>query len=238
VEQSVIVVLTPDVKEARGLLGAFRRSGFVAQDATLGVLPCSVLPDLDMLVAVGGNGKAQFAAQTQYVLDRCPETKVLICAGAAGRLDTAISIGDIVVGTGTVEHDYRTRMSPRPPPCHDPDPNILEQFVSIAARSAFPFRVHFGLIASGDEDIVDSARAQELRALTHAMCVAWEGSGGARAARLSRVPFIEIRCITDGADSTAHAAFQANVGSVMSNVAQLLAAWGGTGEASVSGTVT
>lgn len=70
----MIVVLTPDVKEARGLLGAFSRSGFVAQDATLGVLPCFVLPDLDMLVAVGGNGKAQFAAQTQYVLDRCPET--------------------------------------------------------------------------------------------------------------------------------------------------------------------
>lgn len=71
----MIVVLTPDVKEARGLLGAFSRSGSVAQDATLGVLPCFVLPDLDMLVAVGGNGKAQFAAQTQYVLDRCPETE-------------------------------------------------------------------------------------------------------------------------------------------------------------------
>ena len=37
----------------------------------MGTLACVSLPALDMLIAVGGNGKAQYGIQAQYLIDRC-----------------------------------------------------------------------------------------------------------------------------------------------------------------------
>lgn len=219
------LLLTPDPLEANGLSQAFSRRDIPHEQVRIGVLDCLSVPALDMLVAPGGNGKAQFGIQAQYVIDRCDGVEVLACVGAAGRLTDAVQIGDVVLGTATVEHDYRERFTPGPLPRHDADPDVVSQFMGVAKSGAFPFRVHFGVIASGDEDIVDPVRAAELRAATDALCVAWEGSGGARAARLNDVKFIEIRAITDGADGDAARFFHDNVGQVMFNVVDLLLAW-------------
>jgi nucleoside phosphorylase len=85
--------------------------------------------------------------------------------------------------------------------------------------------VTFGGIASGDEDVVGARRAAQIRAATNAVCVAWEGSGGARAARFNGISFLEIRAITDGADEQAARSYHDNIGLVMPHVAQLLIVW-------------
>jgi adenosylhomocysteine nucleosidase len=191
----------------------------------MGALNCVLLPSLDMLLAVGGNGKAQYGIQAQYLIDRCDGPELLVCAGGAGRLTEEIQIGDIVLGTATVEHDYKERFSPQPLPRYAMPQHLLGEFIRLARSTAFPFRVHFGVIASGDEDIVDPVRAAEVRAATDALCVAWEGSGGARAAELNGVGFIEVRGITDAADGDAARFFRDNVGKVMFNVVELILAW-------------
>ena len=131
----------------------------------------------------------------------------------------------MVVGTATVEDDYKLRFVRGPVPCHQPDPILLKEFNQLAGSLEFSFRVHFGRIESGDEDVIDPLRAQEIRAATDAVCVAWEGSGGARAACFSGLSFLEVRCITDGADSSAAASFHENLKKVMPNVAELLVVW-------------
>jgi adenosylhomocysteine nucleosidase len=183
------------------------------------------LPALDLLIAVGGNGKAQYGIQAQYLIDRCDGIDLLACVGAAGRLTAALQVGDVVLGTATVEHDYKERFNPRPLPRYDASPDVLSEFIRLTESTAFPFKVHCGVIASGDEDIVDPTRAAELREATNALCVAWEGSGGARAARLNDVEFLEIRGITDGADGDAARFFHDNVNDVMFNVVELMMAW-------------
>ena len=220
-----ILVLTPDPKEAAGLLQGFARRSVAYEPVRLGALEGVALPSLDMLVAVGGNGKAQYGIQAQYLIDRCSGLEVLACVGAAGCLAGDIHIGDLVLGTSTIEHDYRERFHPGPLPRHDASPRILGDLTQLAKTAAFPFQVHVGVIASGDEDIIDAIRAAELREATDALCVAWEGSGGARAARLNGLEFIEIRAITDAADPGAAQSFQANVGNVMFNVVELMLAW-------------
>ena len=121
-------------------------------------------------------------------------------------------------GTVTVEHGYKERFNPRPSPRYDARPDTLSEFIRLAESLAFPFKVHFGVIASGDEDIVDPARAAELRETTNALGVAWEGSGGARAARLNDIGCIEMRGITDGAYGDAARCFHDNLNDVMFNV--------------------
>jgi adenosylhomocysteine nucleosidase len=220
-----ILVVTPQIEEAEALLAGFRQNGLLAHDVRIGALPCTAVPSLDMLVAVGGNGKAQFGVQTQHLIGHCPQAKLLICAGAAGRLAGALSVGDVVVATSTIEHDYWERFTLKPLPCHDGDAEVLGQFARVAGVREFPFRVHFGPIASGDEDIIDAQRSAEVHAATQALCVAWEGSGGARAARFSGIGFLEVRSITDVADASAAVSFQENLRTVLPNVAKLLMAW-------------
>ena len=220
-----VLVLAPDPLEAAALVRGFVRRGIHHEDVRIGALDCVSLPPLDMLIAVGGNGKAQYGIQAQYLIDRCDGVELLICVGAAGRLTDALHIGDVVLGTATVEHDYRERFKPQPLPRHDASPGVLSEFVRLAESTAFPFNVHVGVIASGDEDIVDPIRSAELREATNALCAAWEGSGGARAARLNDVGFLEMRGITDGADGDAARFFHDNVSDVMFNAVELLLAW-------------
>jgi adenosylhomocysteine nucleosidase len=102
---------------------------------------------------------------------------------------------------------------------------LLNQLQQTTQLSRFPFAVHFGPIASGDEDIVDPLRANVLRSETEAICVAWEGSGGARTAAFNGIGFAEIRCITDGADPGAAASFRENCTRALPNAAKLLVSW-------------
>jgi adenosylhomocysteine nucleosidase len=218
-------VLTPDPLEASGVQQAFARRGVAHEPTRIGSLDCVTVPALDLIVAVGGNGKAQFGVQAQYLIDRCAEATALICVGAAGALSDCVGIGDVVLGTATVEHDYHERFHPQGLPRHDGSAQLLREFAAAAQAAAFSFRVHQGVIASGDEDIVDAARGLEIRHSTGALCTAWEGSGGARAARLNGLEFLELRGITDAADCNAAQFFHANVANVMGHAVELLRAW-------------
>ena len=55
-----------------------------------------------------------------------------------------------------------------------------------------------------------------------AFAVAWEGAGGARAAEFSGVPYLEIRGISDGADSDAATNFREYLPLAMKNIATVI----------------
>ena len=74
------------------------------------------LLDLGLTIACGGTGKAQFALQTQHLLDTDAGWGLVICAGAAGALADEVIVGDVVVATATVEHDYQNKFNSRPIP--------------------------------------------------------------------------------------------------------------------------
>jgi adenosylhomocysteine nucleosidase len=134
-------------------------------------------------------------------------------------------VGDIVAATHTVEHDYTLRFVQRPLPRFEAHPPALDGLKQAYARGSQPFRLHFGLVASGDEDVVCPDRAAELARKTAALCVAWEGSGAARACLFSGVPFLELRGVTDYADKAAAQDFDVNLALCMANLAKLLHDW-------------
>ena len=218
-----ILVVTPLPLEFDALVEGCAGLGCRVERGLLGRLPIALLPDLGLSVARGGVGKVQFAVHTQHLLDTAP-WDLVVCAGTAGALSPDVAVGDVVVGAVTVEHDYNNRMFQRPKPRFEADAVALA-----ALRHVHPapdsFRVHFGAVASGDEDVVDADRRDRLRELTGALCVAWEGAGGARACAFSQTPFIEIRGLTDQADHLAVTDFQANLRLAMTHIAGLLTAW-------------
>jgi adenosylhomocysteine nucleosidase len=182
-------------------------------------------PALDITVARGGHGKTQFGVQTQHLLDHAHAVQAAVCIGAAGALASALAVGDLVVATETVEHDYLERFSPVHPLPRFAGDGALLATVERVARQTFPFAVHFGIVASGDEDVIELERAAALRQATEACAVAWEGAGGARACVFSGIPFLELRGITDTADHNASTDFAANLHVAMASAAALVARW-------------
>lgn len=219
------LVAVPQAKELAPLLGEFIPAGYQPRKVTLGRLECHLFEELRLLFTVGGHGKTQLAVRTQHLIEQRAGFQVVICAGAAGSLGADVAFGDVVVGMSTIEHDYKIRFVRRPLPSYQADAQLLAEFRVAASRIGQEFRVLFGAIASGDEDIVDPARALELREATGALCVAWEGAGAARAASFSGLRFLEVRAITDGADHTAAGDFEANLERSMPNLARLLLKW-------------
>ena len=219
------LITVPQAGELKWLLAAFGTDGYRPRSLIIGRLECHVFDDLAMLFTVAGHGKTQHAVQTQHLIDQMATIQAVICAGAAGSLRPDMKLGDVLVGLSTVEHDYKLRFVQRPLPRHDADAQLVDEFRRVARHMNSQFKVLFGDIASGDEDVVDLARAAELAKATGASCVAWEGAGAARAARFSRLPFLELRAITDSANHSAANDFHTNLEHAMPNLAQVLLKW-------------
>jgi adenosylhomocysteine nucleosidase len=220
VKSLIVIPMQEELDHFRRL---FAIRGLEAIDKPIGRLAAIHYPVPDLTLVKGGLGKVQFAIRTQHVLDISHGWDLVICAGAAGGLDDALNVGDAVVGTETVEHDIHNRFG-KP---------IIPRFAGASEPIGFlrtlqgrlGFAIHLGPIASGDEDVVSAVRREELRQRTRALAVAWEGAGGARACHFHKVPFLEIRGVTDVADVRAAADFSANLEMAMTHVATLIVEW-------------
>jgi adenosylhomocysteine nucleosidase len=218
------VIVLPLQAEVDFLSEAFLADGLRLEHRQAGRLPLLAFPDIGAALARGGHGKAQYALHTRHLLDHAGDVDLIICAGAAGALADHISVGDIVVATRTVEHDFQQRITPRAAPAFDGHGAAIRSLRALA-RAETSFTVHFGDVASGDEDIVAIERARALRNATGAVAVAWEGAGGARACAFSQTPYLEMRGVTDQATVDAPADFRQNLALAMRNIATLLGRW-------------
>lgn len=220
------LVVLPMQEEMDGFVKGCSEQGLRVEEASTGRLFLVRFPDLGITVARGGLGKAQFGVQTQHLLEACPDCNLVICAGGAGALVDDLAIGDVVVATETVEHDIRNRFGRPLLPRFGCAEAVVSDLRSVPTMGE-AFRVHFGPVASGDEDVVDTERKRALHERTGALAVAWEGAGGARACRFNDTPFVEIRGITDAADSDAPSEYAANLDGAMRNVASVVVRWAG-----------
>jgi len=218
------LLVFPLQEELAFFLAHCDKRGLTWNQGQIGQLAVIQMPDLDLTFARGGTGKAQFALQTQHLIDAGPKWEMVVCTGAAGALSDEIAIGDVVVATVTVEHDYQNRFTIRPLPSFPGHRDAVDTLRAIQANG-FSYDVHFGAIASGDEDIMTAGRRQQLREQTGGFAAAWEGAGGARACAFSGVPFLEVRGITDAADSGAVADFENNLEIAMGHIADLITIW-------------
>ncbi len=187
------LVLCPLAHEAKALRQYLLEFGHMAQPITRKGQSAWSLPTLSTLLAVGGHGKAEFAARTQFFIQNSKDLNLVVCAGVAGALDLQLKHGDVVVAQNTVEHDFQLKFKQQNLPHFPGSKTYIQRIRDLKIKTA-----HIGAIASGDEDILSRQRAQEIYEQSGgALAVAWEGAGGARAAQLSQLDYLEIRGISD-----------------------------------------
>jgi adenosylhomocysteine nucleosidase len=217
------LVVTPLQEEYSDLHHSLSALDLKSHPERIGKLNVHCFPEINVTLARGGHGKTQFGIQTQHLLDHA-EFDLVICAGAAGALAPEVRVGDVIIATSTLEHDYNNKFSERPKPRFAGDAKSIEQIKALDLSDA-NFKVHFGIMAGGDEDVIEITRGAELRELHNALAVAWEGVGGARASAFSEVPYLEIRGATDTANHEAPVVFYINLKIVMKNIGFLLCKW-------------
>ena len=218
-----ILIVAPLQEEYNDLYHSLSALALKSHTERIGKLDVHCFPEINVTLARGGHGKTQFGIQTQHLLDHA-KFDLVICAGAAGALAPEVRVGDVIIATSTLEHDYNNKFSNRPKPRFPGDSKSIEQIKAVDLSDA-NFNVHFGIMAGGDEDVIEVRRGAELRELHNALAVAWEGIGGARASAFSEVPYLEIRGATDTANHEAPIVFYINLKIVMKNIAFLLYKW-------------
>ena len=163
------------------------------------------LGEKDVVVVKCGVGKVNAGICAQTLADHFGCTH-LINTGIAGSLDAArLDIGDLVVATDCVQHDFTVEELGYEPgliPGREQvefvaDAGLREAALSAAAAAAPEVNVLAGRVASGDQFVCyESTRARIVEQFG-ALCCEMEGAAIAQAAEANGVPFAIVRAISD-----------------------------------------
>lgn len=185
-----------------------------------------VLHGRPAVLALSGIGKVAAAATAALLCERFGVQRLLF-TGVAGGLAADVSVGDVVVGAETLQHDLD--VSPLFPRWEVPgtgrarfagDGSLVAALVAgardVLARphpelSAFGVqapKLHAGLIVSGDRFVSSAAESSALReTLPQALAVDMESAAVAQVAADFARPFAALRSVSDRADDLAHVDF-------------------------------
>ena len=140
----------------------------------------------------------------------------VINTGVAGSLDSAIDIGDIVVSTDAVQHDYdvspvgfaRGEIPYTGLYAFPADEALRAQAVSAARGAAPEVQVFEGRVCSGDQFIASREQKETILSNFGGKCCEMEGGAIAQACYLNGTPFVIIRAISDKADDSEEVSYQ------------------------------
>lgn len=165
----------------------------------------------NIVLVKSGVGKVNAALCTQLIIDKY-NPDFIINTGIAGGVGEGLAVGDIVVATELVQHDFDvsaigyargymcTGVNPDKPTVFVSDEKLVRSFVEAIGNK---YKVHKGIIASGDTFISDKAKKIEIKEIFNATAVEMEGCAIAQTAYMNGVPFVIVRAISDLADDTA-----------------------------------
>jgi adenosylhomocysteine nucleosidase len=179
-----------------------------------------------------GMGKVNAGICAQTLIQTFGCTKI-INTGVAGSLDNRIDIGDIVVSTDAVQHDFTVEAIgfakgeiPYTGLYAFPADEALRAAAVKAVREAAPDRQVFeGRVCSGDQFISTKEQRDTIISNFGGMCCEMEGAAIAQACYLNHTPFVVVRAISDKPDETEfveYKVFEAKAAVVCAKVVQAM----------------
>lgn len=199
----------------------FREVLDLEEESLAGITPCwkGYAHGKTIVLVLSGMGKVHAAVAAQRIIHRYEPDAVFSC-GTAGALDTRCQIGDVVVGTTTVQHDYgfvlpetfvhfgthllqpnRKRKFFQEFPA---DSSLLKASRVLQKEWDQPSRLFSGPIATGDQVIFSTEKRQQLFEQFSALAVDMESAAIAQVCKMNDIPFLAVRGISDYADELVH----------------------------------
>ncbi len=165
----------------------------------------------NVVLVRSGIGKVNAAVCTQVLIDMYG-VDYIINVGVAGAISKELEIGDIVISSQCIEHDFDTSALGDPVgfisrlnvSFFKADDELIE-IAKQAGESACDSKVVVGTIASGDQFIASNEKKSIIWKEFKASCAEMEGAAIAHTCFLNMIPFVIIRSISDKAeDSSEH----------------------------------
>ena len=175
-----------------------------------------VIGGSEVVVVQCGMGKVNAGICTQTLITRFGVERI-INTGVAGNLTEELTIGDFVVSTDAVQHDFDvspigfekgeipyTGLSAFPA-----NEDLRALAVRAVAEAAPTAKVLEGRVCSGDQFISEPEQAKAIRSATGGLCAEMEGGAIAQVCYLNQTPYVIIRAISDDSDDMSFDQFQA-----------------------------
>lgn len=161
----------------------------------------------DVVVAKCGIGKVNAAICATTMCVKYQVSHILN-TGIAGSLDNIINIGDIVVSTDAIYHDfvvsefnYPLGLIPgRKSVEFQADPKLRQLVIDSIHEVAPEIQVFEGRVASGDIFVSQKEKKEWIIQSFGAKCCEMEGCAIAHVASDFHIPFVIVRAISDKAD--------------------------------------
>jgi len=170
--------------------------------------------NIEVVLVEAGIGKVNAARTTQILIDKFDINAIINVGSAAGANDE-LDIGDIVIGSKLVQHDFDLTAFGRPKgyisnvgQFVESDTTLIEKMQkTISKIQNDEFRIKIGTIASGDIFCTDLKMKDKIRDIFNADAIEMEGAAIGQVCKLDKIPFLVIRSISDKPNGNNHITF-------------------------------
>ena len=169
----------------------------------------------EVILVEAGVGKVNAARTTQILLDNF-KVDAIINVGSAGSSNDELEIGDIVIGSKIVQHDFDITAFGHPKgyisnvgQFLESDKKLIEKMKqTISNMQDNEFKIKIGTIASGDIFCTELKMKEKIRTKFNSDAIEMEGAAIAQVCKLDNVPFLVIRSISDKPNGDNHITFE------------------------------
>ena len=168
-----------------------------------------VLEEKNVVIVKCGMGKVNAGICANTLINDFDCTKI-VNTGVAGSLDNKLDIGDVVISTDAVQHDFDVEAIgfkkgeiPYTGRYAFPANKALREVARESVKEAVPdIHAYEGRICSGDQFISTSKQKETITSNFGGLCCEMEGAAIAQVCYLNEIPFVVIRAISDKSDGS------------------------------------
>lgn len=186
----------------------------------------ATLNNQNIILTESGIGKTNAARTTQILIDYY-KPEAIFNIGVAGGIAKNLEVGDIIISTSLVQHDFDITAFDHPkgyiPNIGNTIPidnNLLNTTKNILNTNNISYKE--GVIASGDIFCTKESMATKINTQFNALCVEMEGASIAQTAHLSKTPCLVIRSISDCPDNNNKVTYEEFLETSSKRVAQIM----------------
>lgn len=186
----------------------------------------ATLNNQNIILTESGIGKTNAARTTQILIDYY-KPEAIFNIGVAGGIAKNLKVGDIIISTSLVQHDFDITAFDHPkgyiPNIGNTIPidnNLLNTTKTILDTNNISYKE--GVIASGDIFCTKESMATKINTQFNALCVEMEGASIAQTAHLSKTPCLVIRSISDCPDNNNKVTYEEFLENSSKKVAQIM----------------
>ncbi len=186
----------------------------------------ATLYNQNIILTESGIGKTNAARTTQILIDYY-KPEAIFNIGVAGGIAKNLKVGDVIISTSLVQHDFDITAFNHPkgyiPNIGNNIPidnNLLNTTKIILDTNNISYKE--GVIASGDIFCTKESMATKINTQFNALCVEMEGASIAQTAYLSKTPCLVIRSISDCPDNNNKVTYEEFLETSSNKVAQIM----------------